>query len=322
MNNLLAVADWSFGLSGLDFVCSEENLTFRKQVIYEGNHPYKDDSFDVDEDLIDHWVNTNSVLLSKGVDIPLPPYHTNDSSVSQGSITKFEKARDSLGRLSLYLSGNVKSKSVLNKLKTTCISLFSPAVAKIGKEFIARPILHACTTDRPVIKGLESFQLALSYSGPLSLMEKEEDDKTKKAEKESSEGAYCSHCGSKKGEGESSDPMKSEDGKPLTPEKIASKMLEMEGDKMPELTKSFMEKIASSKGGDDDDDDADDGNNKKKTSRLLSLSLSQEQKDIAIRELAEATGQRVALVEKTDGLLILAESELTDDLEPYAIVKL
>ena len=158
-------ADWTFGNLDLEplKLGRGSKTKFKKQAIYVGQHEYRDGAFEVDEDLIDHWVETGNLMLSQGITIPLPTHHTDDERASRGKITKFEKGTDHLGRVSLYLSGEVNDPEVVKELKKTDISLFSPTIAKIGKKIWARPILHACMTRTPVIKGMEGYQLALSY---------------------------------------------------------------------------------------------------------------------------------------------------------------
>ena len=167
--NPMQFADWTFGhLKDLDDL-ELSGTKFKKQTIYVGNHPYKGDSFDVDEDLIDHWVDTGNAMLSEGHEIPLTAHHTHSRDFDRGLVRKFSKGKDSQGRTSLFLSGDANSDEVVEKMKTTGISLFSPVVAKIGQKYRARPILHACMTDTPVVKGMDGFQLALSYPGAFIL---------------------------------------------------------------------------------------------------------------------------------------------------------
>lgn len=139
-------------------------LTFRKQAIYAGAHAYGDGEFEVDESLIDHWVETGKKMLSEGIKIPLPKAHTEDAEANRGWITGFEKRKDKQGRLSLYLKGKARDEETKKTLKANDISIYSPAEAKIAGKVWRRPILHAAITSYPVIKGLENFNLALSYS--------------------------------------------------------------------------------------------------------------------------------------------------------------
>ena len=67
--NPMQFADWTFGhLKDLDDL-ELSGTKFKKQTIYVGNHPYKGDSFDVDEDLIDHWAVSYTHLT-----LPTTPY--------------------------------------------------------------------------------------------------------------------------------------------------------------------------------------------------------------------------------------------------------
>lgn len=161
-------ADWTFSHIGdLDAMKGRKSnpLAFRKQVIYAGATGANGEDLEIDEDLIDHWVGTGTQMLSEDIDITVPPHHTNNDETSRGKITKFEKARDSKGRVSLFLSGEANNRSVLKKMSETDVSLYSPVIAKKGGKLWPRPILHACLTDRPVVKGMDRFQLALSYDG-------------------------------------------------------------------------------------------------------------------------------------------------------------
>lgn len=169
MKNKIEGFDWTFGgIADLEpLVLSNDNpLRFKKQCIYVGSHENSDGSaFDVSESLIDHWVKSGNMMLSMGVDIPLPSHHTDDNGATRGKITKMEKGTDHEGRVSLYLSGVANDRSVIEELKQTDISLFSPREAEAGGMMWARPIMHACMTKRPMIKGLEGFQLVLSENG-------------------------------------------------------------------------------------------------------------------------------------------------------------
>jgi hypothetical protein len=74
-NQTLNRADWLFDTVAELEPCKvnrADPLAFRKQVIYAGNHVKgKDQEFTIDEDMIDHWVETGTDMLADGIEIPM-----------------------------------------------------------------------------------------------------------------------------------------------------------------------------------------------------------------------------------------------------------
>lgn len=259
--NPIKTADWTLKAPGLEplRLSKKNRLAFRKQAIFEGKHPYNDDEFEVDESLIDHWVDTGAKMLSEGIKIPLPNKHTEDSEANRGFITGFEKATDLKGRMSLYVTGKARDEDAVKTLKANDISLFSPVSRKIAGKVWQRPITHAAITSYPVVKGLEGFQLALSYGGELELMEgKQHDDESKK----------CPHCG---------------------------------------------------KNVDVDPESVDDEGKLRTKRQIYQLSATSEELDKGIREMSKTTGEPIYVVRQKTGTLVLAESELEDEMNPSLV---
>lgn len=141
-----------------------DGLSFRKQVIYVGDHQKGKMKFSVDEKLIDHWVKTGADMLSNEVKIPLPKRHSEDVEDSRGVVTGFEKGTDSKGRLGLFMFGRFRDKKAAKMMKTADVSLYSPVKRQIGGVTYQRPLTHVALTDYPVIRGLDGFaRLSLSY---------------------------------------------------------------------------------------------------------------------------------------------------------------
>ena len=141
-----------------------DGLSFRKQVIYVGDHQKGKMKFSVDEKLIDHWVKTGADMLSNEIKIPLPKRHSEDVEDSRGVVTGFEKGTDSKGRLGLFMFGKFRDKKAAKMMKTADVSLYSPVKRQIGGVTYQRPLTHVALTDYPVIRGLDGFaRLSLSY---------------------------------------------------------------------------------------------------------------------------------------------------------------
>ena len=169
MKQTIKTANWTFD-SVADLAPLALNkadpLSFRKQVIYAGNHiKGKDQEFKVDENLIDHWVETGNEMLADGVEIPMPKQHNeNDPELNRGFVNRFVKANDNQGRPSLYVFGKFADEESAKLAKRANVSLFSPADRAIGGKVYKRPITHVSFTNYPVIRGLEGFtELRLSY---------------------------------------------------------------------------------------------------------------------------------------------------------------
>ena len=169
MKKTIKTANWTFdSVTELEplKLNKADALLFRKQVIYAGNHVKgKDQEFTVDEDLIDHWVDTGNEMLGDGVEIPMPKQHNeNDPELNRGFVNKFVKAQDNQGRPSLYVFGKFADRESAKLAKRANVSLFSPADRAIGGKVYKRPITHVSFTNYPVVRGLEGFtELKLSY---------------------------------------------------------------------------------------------------------------------------------------------------------------
>ena len=172
MNNL-QTANWQFdAIAQLEPL--EQNkidpLAFRKQVIYAGNHVKgESDEFTIDEELIDHWVETGNEMIGAGIEIPLPKKHNEDDpELNRGYVNKFVKANDGQGRASLYVFGKFADAESAKLANRANVSLFSPPKKAIAGKVYTRPITHVALTNYPVIKGLEGFtSLTLSYDEPM-----------------------------------------------------------------------------------------------------------------------------------------------------------
>lgn len=150
---------------------TDDPLVLKKQVIYVGSFKKWGNSklefeFEVDEDLIDHWVKTHKLLLEEGLDVPFPVHHTDDPEKRRGTVVSLSKGIDSKGRVSLYANVKFNDEASLKQLKNSQVSLYCPPVLRHQDKTFVRPIRHICATDYPVVGDLEPFTIAAAYDAP------------------------------------------------------------------------------------------------------------------------------------------------------------
>lgn len=148
---------------------TDDPLVLKKQVIYVGNFKKWKNArevefeFDVDEELIDHWVKTHPMLLQAGLDVPFPIGHVDDPEKRRGTVVSLSKDVDSKGRTSLYAHIKFNDEKTRDQLKNSQVSIYCPPIVRHQDDVFIRPIRHICSTDYPVVGDLEPFAIAAAY---------------------------------------------------------------------------------------------------------------------------------------------------------------
>lgn len=153
-----------------------DGLTFRKEVIYEGNFVKKtkdiDQPFSVNAELMDYWSRISNEMIEDGIKIPGPLMHRKDPESNRALVLGFQRGINSKGKQSLYAIMRFRDIEAAKLAKTTDVSIYvpeEPVFSGTGKKYV-KPIRHVALTDYPVVNGLEDFKsIAASYDGPLEL---------------------------------------------------------------------------------------------------------------------------------------------------------
>lgn len=167
-----------YDIPDLELETSEkDSLLAEKQVCYVGTFKKWTSatealSFDVDEDLIDHWVATHPKLIAAGLDVPVPLKHVTDPEKRRGTVKSLYKKADKKGRISLYASIEFNTLEDKKQLTKSNVSMFVPPLVRHQDDVFIRPIRHICITDYPVIGDLEPFTIAAAYDSTVKPVKK------------------------------------------------------------------------------------------------------------------------------------------------------
>jgi len=155
-----------------DFALSADGEpdVYEKQAIYAGRNFVKHipgqtpQNFDVTHDDIDWWNRTIPLMLSEGVEIPMPLDHSKSADVKRGEVVGCRVGLDTKGRYSLFIKSKFIDDEARRQHVHSNVSIYVPDYIVTGKgKRIDRPIAHVGLTNYPVIPGLEPFKpLALS----------------------------------------------------------------------------------------------------------------------------------------------------------------
>jgi hypothetical protein len=138
----------------------DDPLEWEKEVIYESDYfETPDTAFSVDEDLIMHWHDTVTKMLSEGVGIPVPLRHTENTEDNRGQVFRSRVGVNSKGKQALFLGIRFRDADAAKLAKSSDVSIFVPGSFKDGKgRTWFKPIRHVALTNYPVIPGLEPFK--------------------------------------------------------------------------------------------------------------------------------------------------------------------
>ena len=142
------------------FVCSNYDSTqpsklYRKELIRTGSFckPSANITFTVTPELLQHWVNTFELFLSRGIRVPVPLTHENLED-NHGYLRAMHIEDDRLVG-TIELIGETGEALA----QTHDVSIYCPPVwcDGLGNTY-TRPILHVALTAYPVIPGLKEFE--------------------------------------------------------------------------------------------------------------------------------------------------------------------
>lgn len=146
-----------------------DRRVYRKQLVYEGDfvkrlkgHPPQPVHVTVAD--LDHWYETGQLMLSDGVDIPMPLEHTEDPDKNRGLVVGYERGVNEDGKQALYgLHVFDDEKLALS----SNVSIYVPPEWEHSQRTYKRPIKHVALTNYSVIPKLGRFEaVALSLADP------------------------------------------------------------------------------------------------------------------------------------------------------------
>ena len=147
------------------------SLTFEKEIIYVGDFvkdlgDNEQQRFKVDENLIDHWIQTHNELTEAGVKVPMPVSHTRNVEATRAHVKSYTKKPDHKGRTGLFATLEFTKQEYADQLSGTDVSIYSPRTLKHQGKTYVRPIEHVCFTSYPSIGDLSEFTIACEMVQP------------------------------------------------------------------------------------------------------------------------------------------------------------
>lgn len=147
-----------------------DGLTFRKELIYCGDFVKRNQTthqkFSIDPIKLEHWEQTGNLMISNGVDVPLPLKHNDSPEAGRGKVVRYETGLNSRGIPALYGIVRFRDKEAAKMARSTNVSIYvpePPVYDGLGNEY-KYPIRHVALTDYPVIPKLEGFEaIAASF---------------------------------------------------------------------------------------------------------------------------------------------------------------
>lgn len=151
---------------------------FEKQVAYVGkfvkHRPgMRPQEFEITHADIDHWAKVVPLMLSDGIEIPMPVEHSFSPESKRGNVVGARVGVDAKNRYSLFLKTKFISDDAKQQHLHSNVSIFVPDFytnAATGKKY-DNPITHLALTNYPVLPGLGPFQalaLSMEFQNPHS----------------------------------------------------------------------------------------------------------------------------------------------------------
>ena len=151
-------------------LASGDKPLYQKELIYTGRfrHGKTGPEFEVDELLLQHWVETFNRMRENGIGVPLPLKHTDDPEANRGEVVAMFVSTNNEGIPALFGQVLFRDDEAAKLAKTANVSIYSPPDFVDGKgNRYVRPVRHVALTDYPVIPKLQGFEaIAASFYNP------------------------------------------------------------------------------------------------------------------------------------------------------------